>query len=127
VTKDGTDLTAPAGFLLYQTEDGRTRVRCRLEDETLWLSQAQMAELFQTSVANISAHLQNIFSEGELVQEATIKPYLIVRSEGNRSISRTVAHYRLEAILAVGFRVRSHRGTVSRCTWPTGSRSWTIF
>ena len=118
MSSEDTDLAAPSGFLLYQTEDGRTRVQCRLEDETLWLTQAQMAELFQTTVANISAHLQNIFSEAELVEEATIKPYLIVRSEGNRSISRSVAHYRLEAILAVGYRVRGHRGTQFR-QWAT--------
>lgn len=106
------------GLLLYQTEDGRTRIQCRLEEETLWLTQAQMAELFQTSVPNINTHLKAIFAEGELAEEATIKNYLIVRTEGNRSISRDVKHYRLEAILAVGFRVRSHRGTQFR-KWAT--------
>ncbi|MEN9580184.1 MAG: hypothetical protein RJA70_3193 [Pseudomonadota bacterium] len=98
-------------FLLYQTEDGRTRIACRLEDETLWLSQAQMAELFQTTPQNITLHLKAIYEEGEQSEAATCKEYLQVRSEGNRSVSREVKHYRLEAVLAVGFRVRGHRGT----------------
>lgn len=118
MTPNDPDLAASPGFLLYQTEDGQTRVECRLEDETLWLTQAQMAELFQTTVPNINNHLKTIFEEGELREEATIQEYLIVRSEGNRSVSRDVKHYRLEAILAVGFRVRSHRGTQFR-RWAT--------
>jgi hypothetical protein len=109
-------------IILYQTEDGRTRIQCRLENETLWLTQLQMAELFQTSVPNINLHLKAIFEEGELTEAATIKNYLIVRSEGNREVSRTVLHYRLEAILAVGFRVRSHRGTQFR-QWATARLS----
>lgn len=111
-----TDPRAPdAGeLLLYQTEDGQTRIRCRLEDETLWLSQAQMAELFQTSSQNITLHLKAIYDEDELSEAATRKDYLQVRSEGNRPVSRQIKHYRLEAVLAVGFRVRSHRGTQFR-------------
>lgn len=104
----------PGEFLLYQTEDGQTCIQCRLEEETLWLSQAQMAELFQTSIPNINTHLKNVFAERELDEQATIKEYLIVQSEGNRSVSRDVKHYRLDAVLAVGFRVRSHRGTQFR-------------
>jgi hypothetical protein len=110
--------SAESEFLLYQTEDGQTRIQCRLEEETLWLSQAQMAELFQTSPQNITLHLKAIYDEGELSEPATCKDYLQVRSEGNRSVSREVKHYRLEAILAVGFRVRSHRGTQFR-QWAT--------
>lgn len=73
----------PGGeLLLYQTEDGRTRIECRFEDNTLWLSQALMADLFQTSVPNINLHIKNIISEGELTEVATIKDYLIVRPEG---------------------------------------------
>ncbi len=106
------------GLLLYQTEDGRTRIQCRLEEETLWLTQAQMAELFQTTPQNITLHLKAVYAEGEQAEEATCKNYLQVRTEGNRSISRDVKHYRLEAILAVGFRVRSHRGTQFR-KWAT--------
>jgi hypothetical protein len=118
VTNEGSDLATSAGILLYQTEDGRTRIECRLEDETLWLSQAQMAELFQTTPQNVTQHLQAIYREGELSDAATCKEYLQVRSEGNRSVSRDVKHYRLEAVMAVGFRVRSHRGTQFR-QWAT--------
>jgi len=105
-------------IILYQTEDGRTRVECRFEDETLWLTQAQIAELFQTSVPNINLHLKAIYDEGELSEGATIKSYLIVRQEGSRQVSRPVLHYSLPAILAVGFRVRSDRGTQFR-QWAT--------
>jgi len=94
---------APGGeFLLYQTEDGRTRIQCRLEDETLWLTQAQIAELFQTTPQNVTLHLKAIFAEGELREAATCKDYLQVRAEGGREVSRKLRHYRLEAILAVG-------------------------
>ena len=106
-------------IILYQTEDGRTRIQCRFENETLWLTQAQMAELFQTTPQNITIHLRAIFAEGELVEEATCKDYLQVRSEGGREVSRSLRHYRLDAILGVGFRVRSHRGTQFR-QWAIG-------
>ncbi len=105
----------PGGeILLYQAEDGRTRIECRFEDETLLLTQAQIAELFQTTPQNITLHLKAIFAEGELQEEATCKSYLQVRREGGRTIQRQVRHYRLEVVLAVGFRVRSHRGTQKR-------------
>lgn len=108
----------PGGeILLYQTEDGRTRVECRFEDETIWLSQALMAELFQTTAANINIHIKSILEEGELA-EATIKDYLIVQTEGSREVARRVKHYNLDMILAVGFRVRSDRGTAFR-QWAT--------
>lgn len=105
-------------ILLYQTEDGRTRIQCRLENETLWLTQAQIAELFQTTPQNVTLHLKAIFAEGELSEAATCKDYLQVRTEGSRQVSRRLRHYRLEAILAVGYRVRSHRGTQFR-QWAT--------
>ena len=105
-------------IILYQTEDGRTRLHCRFENETLWLTQAQIAELFQTTPQNVTLHLRGIFTEGELVEAATCKDYLQVRLEGGREVSRSLRHYRLEAILAVGFRVRSHRGTQFR-QWAT--------
>ena len=101
-------------FILYQTEDGRTRIQCRFENETLWLSQALIAELFQKDVRTINEHLVNIFEEGELRREATIRKFRIVRHEGARQVSREVEHYNLDAIIAVGFRVRSHRGTQFR-------------
>jgi len=105
-------------FLLYRREDGRTRVECRFELDTLWLSQSGLAELFQTTPQNITQHLKSIFAEGELEQAATCKDYLQVRQEGGREVRRQVRHYRLEAILAVGYRVRSLRGTQFR-QWAT--------
>ena len=108
-----------SSLILYQTEDGRTRVQCRFENETLWLTQAQIAELFETTPQNVTLHLKGIFAEGELVEAATCKDYLQVRLEGGREVSRKLKHYRLEAILAVGFRVRSHRGTQFR-QWAIG-------
>ena len=109
----------PGGeLLLYQTEDGRTRIECRFEHETLWLTQAQMADLFQTTPQNITLHLKAIYAEGEQSEAATCKSYLQVRQEGGRSVRRQVRHYRLEVVLAVGFRVRSPRGTQFR-QWAT--------
>ena len=106
---------APRGeFLLYTTEDGRIRVECRFEDETLWLSQALMAELFDRDVRTINEHLQNLYEEEELMPEATIRKFRIVRQEGQRQVGRLIEHYNLEAILAVGFRVKSPRGTQFR-------------
>ena len=107
-----------SAFILYQTEDGRTRVQCRFENETLWLSQALIAELFQKDVRTINEHLMNIFGEAELSREATIRKFRIVRLEGRREVVREVEHYNLEAILAVGYRVRSLRGTQFR-QWAT--------
>jgi hypothetical protein len=110
---------APQGeIILYQTDDGLTRLECRFADESIWLTQRLMAELFQTSVPNISQHLTAIFEEGELSPGRTIKKYLTVQTEGARSVSRQVDHFNLEAILAVGYRVRSPRGTAFR-QWAT--------
>jgi hypothetical protein len=105
-------------ILLYQTEDGRTRVECRFQDETIWLSQAMMAELYQKDVRTINEHLKNIYDEGELDRGATIREYRIVRREGSRQVARPIEHYNLDAILAVGYRVRSQRGTQFR-RWAT--------
>ena len=109
-------------IILYQAEDGRTRIQCRFENETLWLTQALIAELFQTTPQNVTLHLKAIFAEGELVEAATCKDYLQVRREGNREVTRALRHYRLEAILAVGYRVRSLRGTQFR-QWATARLS----
>jgi len=111
-----------SSLILYQTEDGQTRVQCRFEEETIWLTQAQMAELFQTTPQNVTLHLKAIFAEGELSEEATCKEYLQVRSEGGREVSRQLRHYSLPVILAVGFRVRSQRGTQFR-QWATARLS----
>jgi hypothetical protein len=105
-------------FILYQTEDGQTRIDVRMADETVWLSQKAMADLFQVTVPNVSQHLKSIYEEGELRLAATVQQYLIVQTEGRRQVSRSVDHYNLDAILAVGYRVRSHRGTQFRI-WAT--------
>jgi hypothetical protein len=81
------------------------------EDETLWLTQAQMAELFQTTPQNVTLYVKSIFAEGEIIESATCTDYLHVRLEGGREVSLKLRHYRLEAVLAVGFRMRSHHGT----------------
>lgn len=115
-----TELPTPQSgeFLLYETEDGRIRVECRFAEETLWLTQALMAELFQTSPQNITLHLKALYAEGEVAPEATCKDYLQVRFEGERQVRRNVKYYNLDAILAVGYRVRSARGTQFR-RWAT--------
>jgi hypothetical protein len=105
-------------IVLYRTEDGRTRVECRFVDETLWLSQALIAELFQVSVATVNEHLKNIIAEGEVQPGPTIRKFRIVRREGPREVEREIEHYNLDAILAVGYRVRSERGTQFR-RWAT--------
>ncbi|MCG5535950.1 virulence RhuM family protein [Ectothiorhodospira mobilis] len=105
-------------LILYRTEDGRAEVHLRVEGDTAWLTQAEMAELFQTSVPNINTHVKNILESGELSAEATIKENLIVRQEGARQVRRRVRVYSLPMILAVGYRVRSPRGTQFR-QWAT--------
>lgn len=111
---------APQGeFVLFTSADGQTRVECRFESETLWLSQAVMADLYDKDVRTINEHLINIYNEGELVQKATIRKFRIVRLEGTRQVSREIDYYNLDAILAVGYRVRSQRGTQFR-QWATG-------
>lgn len=107
-----------SSLILYQTEDGRTRVQCRFEDETIWLTQAQMAELFQTTPQNITLHLKALYADQELDEGATCKDHLQVRQEGQRTVSRTLRYYSLPAILGVGFRVRSQRGAQFR-QWAT--------
>ena len=111
-----------SSLILYQTEDGRTRIECRFENETVWLTQALMAELFEVTSQNITQHLRAIYDEGELPEAATCKEYLIVRTEGARQVTREVLHYSLPTILAVGYRVRSHRGTQFR-QWATARLS----
>jgi hypothetical protein len=103
--KNQKDLIPPTDeFILYQTEDGRTRIQCRFADETIWLPQAQIAELIQTTPQNVTLHLKAAFAEKELDEGAACKDYLQVRQEGSRNVSRSLRHYRLEAILAVGHR-----------------------
>lgn len=107
---------ASAGeFLLYQAEDGQTRIECRFEGETLWLSQSALAELYGTTKQNISLHLKNIFRDKELEEGSVVKEYLTTRADGK---AYRVQHYNLNAIIAIGYRVRSDRGTQFR-QWAT--------
>ena len=105
-------------LILYQTEDGRTRIQCRFENETVWLTQQHMAELFQTTKQNVSLHIQNIYEERELERGATVKESLTVQLEGKRSVQRRVEFYNLDVIISVGYRVKSQRGTQFRI-WAT--------
>ena len=108
----------PSAVILYQTEDGRTRLQVRLKDETAWLSLNQLADLFQRDKSVISKHLKNIFEEGELQAEATVANFATVQTEGERAVSRGIEFYNLEAVIAVGYRVKSPRGTQFRI-WAT--------
>ncbi|MCC6922894.1 MAG: virulence RhuM family protein [Nitrosomonas sp.] len=105
-------------IVFYQSEDGTVRLETRLENETLWLTQQQMAQLFQTSKQNISHHIRSIYEEGELVPEATVKNYLTVQREGNRDVQRQLEHYNLDVVISVGYRVKSLIATRFRI-WAT--------
>ena len=100
--------------VIYQTEDGQTQIDVRLENETVWLTQAQMAELFQKTPQNITMHIQNAYKEGELDKSSTCKEYLQVREEGKRMVKRLQKFYDLDVIISVGYRVKSKRGTAFR-------------
>ncbi len=101
-------------LILYTTEDGRSRIQLRADEKTVWLTQLEMAELFDATKQNISLHLKNIFEDGELAPSATVKESLTVQIEGDREVRRPVTLYNLDAILAVGYRVRSPRGVQFR-------------
>jgi hypothetical protein len=101
-------------IIIYKTNDGKTKIDVKLENETVWLSQAQMVELFQSSKANVSEHISNIFAEGELNESSTVRDFRTVQNEGGRSVSRNIAHYSLDVIISVGYRVKSLRGTQFR-------------
>ncbi len=101
-------------IIIYQTEDGQTQIDVRLENDTVWLTQAQMADLFQKDQSVIARHIANVFKEGELEQNSTVKEYLTVQTEGKRVVSRTVKYYNLDVIISVGYRVKSKRGTAFR-------------
>ena len=112
--------SAPGQILIYQ--DAGLNLQVRLDGQTVWLSRVQMAELFQTTPQNITIHIQSIYAEDELAPEATGKDYLLVQQEGERQVQRSLKHYNLEMILAVGYRVRSLRGTQFR-QWATARLS----
>jgi hypothetical protein len=105
-------------IIIYQTEDGNTKLDVRLENETVWLTQKLMAELFQTTSQNITIHLKNIYEEGELEEIATCKDFLQVRNEGSRQVERNQKFYNLDAIISVGYRIKSHVATKFR-QWAT--------
>jgi len=105
-------------FLLYEAEDGRIKIDVRLADETVWLTQQHIAELFQTTVPNISMHIRNVYDEGELSPQATVQKFLTVRREGNRDVQRNLEYYNLDMIISVGYRVKSHVATRFRI-WAT--------
>ena len=105
-------------ILFYQTQDGSTRIDVRLQDETLWLTQMQMAELFQKDKRTISEHIIHVYEEGELSQEATVRNFRTVQKEGSREVERDLALYNLDVVISVGYRVKSIRGTQFRI-WAT--------
>lgn len=101
-------------IIIYQSEDGQTQIDVRLENDTVWLTQAQMAELFQKTPQNITMHIRNAYNEGELDQQATCKEFLQVHTEGKRHVMRVQKFYDLDVIISVGYRVKSKRGTAFR-------------
>ena len=105
-------------LVLYTTEDGSARFYLRAEGGTVWMTQAEMAALFQTTTQNITQQLKAIYADGEAVEAATCKSYLQVQSEGSRQVRRTLKTYNLDMILAIGYRVKSPRGTQFR-QWAT--------
>lgn len=118
MTDDNLPAPLPSDFLFYATEDGTTRVRVLLDDQTCWMPQRLIAELFDTTPQNVTQHLKRIYEDGELDPEGTCKDFLQVQAEGERSVQRSLTHYNLDAILAVGYRVRSPQGTQFR-RWAT--------
>ena len=103
-----------AEIIIYQPNDQSTMLEVRIEEETVWLTQAQMLELFQATKQNISLHINNVFKEGELSKDSTVKEYLTVRTEGKRQVKRLLSYYNLDVIISVGYRVKSKRGTQFR-------------
>ena len=95
-------------IVIYQSEDGQTKVDVRFEDETVWLSQKQLVELFQSSKANISEHIKSIYDEGELDEASTVRKIRTVQNEGSREVTRNITYYNLDMIISLGYRVHSH-------------------
>lgn len=107
-----------SSLIIYTSDDGNTRINLRVEANSIWLSQHEIAELFQTTKQNVSLHAKNIFEDGELSPEATVKESLTVQTEGNRQVQRAIISYHLDLILAIGYRIRSPRGVQFR-QWAT--------
>lgn len=108
-----------SGIQIYTSQDGQVSLNVSFEQETVWLSQSQMAELFEKNVRTINDHIENIFKERELdFGDSTVRKFRIVRKEGNRQVSRNIEHYNLDVIISVGYRVKSQRGVQFR-QWAT--------
>ena len=105
-------------IILYTTEDGQTSIQLRAQEETVWLTRTEIAELFQITPQNVTLHIRDIYASQEANIESTSKNHLLVQNEGARSVQRSVKLYNLNVILAIGYRVRSHRGTQFR-KWAT--------
>lgn len=105
-------------ILIYRTPKGNTKIDVRLQNETIWLNQKQIAELFQTTVPNVNMHIKNILEEGELEKNSTIQDFLIVQQEGKRKVKRTVEHYNLDMVISLGYRIKSNIATQFRI-WAT--------
>ena len=105
-------------ILIYQDDNGITKVNVRFSDEDVWLTQAQLAEIYDTTQENISMHIKNIYKDAELQEDRTYKDFLLVRQEGKRNVQRNIAHYNLDIIIALGYRVQSQVATRFR-RWAT--------
>ena len=116
---DYRDEMGKSNIIIYTTEDGLSKIETTFDGDTVWLSIDQMAELFQRNKSTISRHIKNIYSEEELVQEATVAYFATVQNEGNRQVERSICYYNLDVIISVGYRVKSKRGTQFRI-WATG-------
>ena len=101
-------------LIIYKTEDGLTKIDVRMDNDTVWLSLDQMAELFQRDKSTISRHIKNVFQEGELTEDATVANFATVQSEGDRQVTRNITYFNLDVIISVGYRVKSLRGTQFR-------------
>ena len=108
-------------FLVYRDETGQAKIDVRFDGETVWLTQAQLVELFVSSKANISEHIKNVLDEGELAEAATVRDFRTVRFEGARQVERSLSYYNLDMIISVGYRVKSKTATDFRI-WATGAR-----
>lgn len=103
-------------IVAYVGDDGKPQIQARLQDETMWLTQVQLAQVFQTTRQNIGQHIKNIYEEKELDPSATIKKFFIVRTEGDREVSRNIEHYSLDMVIALGYRVKSNFRIWAICT-----------
>ena len=114
MNKDKINITSKGEIVIYKSPEGDTKLEVTLEEETVWLSQAQLVDLFKTTKQNVSLHINNIFIEEELDRKSTVKEYLTVQKEGGRKVQRLIDYYNLDVVISVGYRVKSKRGTQFR-------------